>query len=408
MIDALPAETRVLVVGGGPVGLTASLLLSAAGIPNVVVERRLETLRAPAAHVLRQRPMEVFERLGVAAAIRRAAPDLPVDFITWCATLGGPEIGRLDVRAELAGKDVWTNCPQNLLEPVLLEHARAEPSATVLHGVECTGLDQGDGRVRATIRASDGSERAIDAAWVIAADGAGSPTRHRLDIPMVGDGPQGRFFMVHFEADLRPWVEQRPGPLFWIMNPEAGGTLIVHEVERSHVFMTLRHGTDGEEEALPAKLAAALAVPVDCRILSVDAWSPHVQVAERYREGRVFLAGDAAHRFPPSGGLGLNTGILDVDTLTCLLAEVEAGRADATVLDRYERSCRPAAKANADASFGNLLRLSEISKVIGHCANLPALEARLASLDVTETKQLAEAIEMQRSHFVSDGEVPPD
>ena len=172
--------------------------------------------------------------------------------------------------------------------------------------------------------------------------------------------------------------------------------------------MTLRFGTEGEEEALPARLAAALGVAEDLRILSIDAWSPHVQVAERYREERIFLAGDAAHRFPPTGGLGLNTGILDVDFLVHHLAQVEAEEAGAEILERYEVECRPAAQENAIESFENMKRLAEISKVLGPCADLQALEARLASLIDAEREQLSEAIEFQRSHFVSEGRLPRD
>ncbi len=400
----------MLIVGGGPVGLTASLLLSQRGIANVVVERRDETLRAPAAHVLRRRPMDVFARLGVSDDILRAAPHLPIDAITWCATFGGPDAGRLDVSANSSSPldPVWTNCPQNLLEPILLDHAKRCPEARILRGVECTDLVPGSTSVRATLHHGDGREEAIEAAWAIAADGAGSPTRRRLGIPMLGDGPQGRFFMTHFRADLRPWLEGRSGPLFWILNPDSPGTLIVHEPERSHVFMTIQRGEPDEREGLPTRLRAALGVDAPFEIVSIDEWSPHVQVAERYREGRVFLAGDAAHRFPPSGGLGLNTGILDADHLCHRLAEVEAGRADEASLDRYEEACRPAAQANADASFGNLLRLGAIGKVLGRCTDLGALEARLASLSADERRALDDAIELQRSHFVSDGHVPDD
>jgi 2,4-dichlorophenol 6-monooxygenase len=406
---ALPAETRVLVIGGGPVGLTASTLLSQHGISNVVVERRDETQRAPAAHVLRKRPMEVFERIGVAREIRQAAPGLSLDYIVWCASLAGREVGRLDLRVGLPkGQDVWTNCPQNVLEPILLERARREPASRILQGAECIAVEQDGDGVHAVVRSHNGSEQTVAATWMIAADGAGSPVRRMLDIPMLGPGPQGRFFMVHFEADLRPWIEARPGPIFWIMNPESPGTLIVHDPGKSHVFMTLRFDSEGEEKTIPGRLAAALGVPLDCRILSIDAWSPHVQVAERYREGRIFLAGDAAHRFPPTGGLGLNTGVLDVDYLVYQLARVEAGSADAGILDSYGAECRPAAQTNATESFENMVRLGAISAVLGTFSDLAGLEDRLASLSEEEREQLARAIELQRSHFVSDGRLPPD
>jgi 2,4-dichlorophenol 6-monooxygenase len=406
--ESVPSETGVLIVGGGPVGLTASLLLSQQGIQNVVVERRQEHQRAPAAHVLRPRPMEIFDRVGAGDEIRRATPLKRLDFITWCATLGGAEVGRLDAHAGGPEGLGWTNCPQNLLEPILLRRAQGEAHARVLRGAEWTDVCQDEASVRAELRLADGSEASIEAPWMIAADGAGSPVRRRLDIPMVGPGPQGRFFMIHFEADLRPWIEGRSGPLFWIMNPESPGTLIVHDPARSFVFMTLRQGAGGEEDSLPARLAAALGVDVEPRILSIDAWSPHVQVAERYRDGRIFLAGDAAHRFPPTGGLGLNTGILDVDFLVHQLARVLAEGAESACLDLYEACCRPVAETNAGASFENLKRLAAIPRVLGPCADLATLEARLSALSPDERKQLEQAIELQRSHFASHGRLPRD
>lgn len=411
--EHLPQRTRVLVIGGGPVGLVVSGLLSQRGIEHVVIERRRETQRAPAAHVMRRRPMEILDALGVGDEVRRAAPPLPLDFITWCTTLGGPEIGRLDLRpvdpeTGVRGPEPWTNCSQNLLEPILLRHASRQPQARIVRGAECVAIEQGDGVVTAQVRCADGREQRIEAEWVVAADGAGSPVRRMLGIPMEGIGPLARFLMVHFEADLVPWVQHRSGPLFWILNPESPGCLIVHDPKRSHVFMMPSRGSDGEEETIPGRLAAGLGIPLEPKILSVDDWSPHVQVAARYREGRIFLVGDAAHRFPPTGGLGLNTGIQEAHDLVTRLAAVAAGNAPAALLDGYEVACRPAARANADESFENMKRLGEIFAVIGSWPDLAGLERRLASLTATEREQLGMAIEAQRSHFLSDGSQPED
>jgi 2,4-dichlorophenol 6-monooxygenase len=228
----------------------------------------------------------------------------------------------------------------------------------------------------------------------------------KAQLALEGAGPLARFSMVHFEADLLPWIQHRSGSLFFVLNPESPGCLIVHDPERSHVFMLPRQGDAEADVRIPERLAAALGVPVTPRILSVDAWSPHVQVAARYREGRVFLVGDAAHRFPPTGGLGLNTGIQEAHHLAKRLAAVALGEGDEALLDGYEAACRPAARANADASFENLVRLGEIPRVIGECADLASLERRLASLTPEERRRLEQAIEAQRSHFLSDGHAP--
>jgi len=407
----LPQRTGVLVIGGGPVGLVVSGLLARHGVANVVVERRRETQRAPAAHVLRRRSLDVLALLGVDDEVRRAAPHLPLDFITWCTTLGGAEVGRLDLRPRdphtgRRGPEPWTNCPQNLLEPILLRHVSGRRETRVVRGAECVALEQTDAVVSARVRRDDGSESCVTAAWVIAADGASSPTRRALGIPMEGQGALGRFLMVHFAADLSPWIRARPGPLFWIHNPESPACLIVHDPQRSHVLMMPVDGSADPTAAVPERLAAALGVPVRPEILSVDAWSPHVQVAARYRRGRVFLVGDAAHRFPPTGGLGLNTGIQEACVLANALAQVETGGAEQTRLDTYEAACRPVAAANAAASFANLERLGEISRQLGTWPTLASLERRLASLTTAEQRALAAAIEAQRGHFLCDGPVP--
>lgn len=401
----------MLVIGGGPVGLVASGLLSQHGVDHVVVERRNECQRAPAAHVVRRRSMEILQGLGVADEIRRTAPKLDLDFVTWCTTLGGAEIGRLDLRPKdprtgARRAEPWTNCSQNRLEPILWRHAERAEEATLVRGAECIGVEQDERAVTARIRHHDGREQRLEASYVIAADGAGSTMRRALGIELVGPGPFGRFVMIHFEADLSPWIRERSGPLFWIYDPESSGCLIVHDPATSHVLMTPGVGENVEADFVAARLKAALGVSAKTTILSTDTWSPHVQVAARYRVGRVFLAGDAAHRFPPTGGLGLNTGIAEVHDLVMRLVSVMSGRASDESLDGYERECRPVALANADESFENMKRLALIGEALGPYADLAALEKRLVSMDASERAKLARAIDRQSSHFLSDGRAP--
>jgi 2-polyprenyl-6-methoxyphenol hydroxylase-like FAD-dependent oxidoreductase len=404
----LPAKTEVLIVGAGPVGLTLAGLLARQGVASIVVEKRTGELRAPAAHVLRNGPRAVLALLGIDADIEASVPDLPMHFITWCTTLGGSELGRIDLRKGREDRTdrPWTNLSQNRLEPILAGVVGSHARTTIVRGATCTDVSQTEASATAKIVADDGVEQSIEADWIVAADGAGSRIRKALGIELEGVGPLGKFFMVHFKADLSPWIDHRPGPIFWIMHPDASGTLIVHDKTNSHVFMTPMSGVDGEEAAIPARLAEALGIDLDVEILAIDRWTPYCQVASRYREGRVLLLGDAAHRFPPSGGLGLNTGLMEAHNLAWKLALVQSGRASTGLLDSYERECRPAANANAQDSLRNAMQLGLITEAMGGCFTLEAMHDRLKAMSADEQTILADAIEAQRSHFMSNGRCP--
>lgn len=412
-IESLPNETGVLVIGGGPNGLVASILLSMRGIDHRVLERRDGTQKAPAAHVIRHRPLEVLSQLGVREEIREQIAPLAMKHINWCTTLGGPEVGRLDLRGERPHvtdplDEAWINLSQSRLEPILARRAEELAPGSLAYGVTAGDLTQDKTGVTTTVHDSEGHEHSIRSRWVIAADGAGSRTRQRLNIEMEGQGPLANFMMAHFRADLTKWIDHRPGPLFWIMNPESSGTLIVHDPKCAYVFMTPSLGIENEAETMDSRLRQALGEEVDAEIeiVSTDAWMPFNQVADRYREGRVFLAGDAAHRFPPTGGLGLNTGILDVHNLVWKLAMVDAGLAEDGLLESYEAECRPAARRNADQSLGNMIGLASVNQAIGPVTSLSEIKIRMASLTEDEKAALQGAIDSQFDHFASDGHYP--
>ena len=190
--------------------------------------------------------------------------------------------------------------------------------AAICFGHQWESAVQDESGVTSRVRERDSGEiYEIRSRYLIAADGAGSRVRKSLGIEMDGPPRIQSFLMIHFAADLRRIVRDRPGVLYWIMDPEIGGTLVAHDIDREWVYM---HAFDPDKETEDAfdddrcrKLALrAIGENVPLRILHRGTWNMSVQIAREMRDRRVFLAGDAAHRFPPTGGMGLNTGIQDV------------------------------------------------------------------------------------------------
>ena len=184
--------------------------------------------------------------------------------------------------------------------------------------------------------------------WVLAADGAGSRVRKALGIEMVGPDQLQSFVMIHFEANLRALVRERPAILYWIVDPACAGTFVAHDIDRTWVFM---HRCDPDDRAgggvhrravRGASCAARSGATTSTLVVrDVSPWTMTAQVAERFRAGRVFLVGDSAHRFPPSGGLGLNTGVQDAHNLAWKLAWVD-GRPRERGAARHLRDGAPA------------------------------------------------------------------
>jgi 2-polyprenyl-6-methoxyphenol hydroxylase-like FAD-dependent oxidoreductase len=375
-------ETRidvpVLIVGAGPVGLAASILLARQGVANLVVERRDGVQRAPAAHVVNARTFEILRAAGVDSRAIAAQCKDPADagHVRWVTTLAGEELGALPF--ERQGDDVLAvtptplrNLSQHRLEPILLEHAQRQPGASLRFAHEWEQAEQDAAGVTSIVReAASGRATAVRSRWLLAADGAGSRVRKAVGIEPVGPARLASFVMIHFEASLRPLVAHRPAVLYWICDPAARGTLVAHDLDSTWVFM---HAFDPERESVEDYTEArceeivrrALGAPAAFAIRTRGTWHMSAQVAARYRSGRVFLVGDAAHRFPPTGGLGLNTGVQDAHNLAWKLAAVEAGVAAPALLGSYERERLPVARENADVSLRNAGRLFEVVQALG-------------------------------------------
>lgn len=347
----------VVVIGGGLVGVTAALLLRAhGGVATTLVEMRSSTSPQPKARRLHMRSMEIFRQLGLAELVHDAARDLAGhDHMAAGPTLAEAKQLPLWQPTESGASAVVPSpelpclLSQDLLEP-LLRQAAVEAGVDVRFDTELVDFRQsGNGIDARLLSHRTDRENALTAQYVIAADGARSPIRERLGITRSTNGFVGRPNVnVYFRADLAEVVRGREFNLCQITNPDSPGALASVDGRRRWVFMA--PGPDTERD-WPALLREALGVPApDLEILSVLAWQSEMRVADAYRAGRVFLAGDAAHVMPPFAANGANTGIADVHNLAWKLATVLHGQASDALLDSYDTERRPAGWFAADQS----------------------------------------------------------
>ncbi|MGA1448838.1 MAG: FAD-dependent monooxygenase, partial [Ilumatobacteraceae bacterium] len=361
----------VLVVGAGPVGLIAARLLGNGGCPVMVVEHRDGPQRNPAAHVVNSRTLEILRQAGFdmdeIASIAQDPRDAGhVNFVT---RLNGQLIGRLPF--ERQGDEILAvtphplrNISQHRLEPLMARVVGEMPGVDLRYVHEWVSATVSDSGVVSVVRnLRTGDELSVESEFVIAADGAGSSARKWAGIDMIGPAGLSSFVAIHFRGSLRGYVADRPGALHFVMDPDVSGTFIAHDIDHESVYMTSFDPAAESADDYPADrcvsiVRAAIGDPgAAVEVVDVGTWHMTAQVAESMRAGRVFLAGDAAHRFPPTGGMGLNTGIADAHNLVWKLLAVRNGRAGASLLDTYESERLPVATVNCHQSLTNALKM---------------------------------------------------
>ena len=387
-------QVPVLIVGGGGAGLTASMTLSNLGVDSLLVSSLPTTSSLPKAHVLNQRAMEIFTEVGVAPEIyKRSTPAQNMRATGWYAGLTGPHDGYGRKLGEL---EVWgggytdpdyvaaspcrtCNLPQIRLEPVLKEHAEKLNPGGVRFNHELVNLAQDGDGVTATVRDKDSdSTYRVRARYLIAADG-GRTVGKLVGVEMNGPRDIMKMVSIHMTADLSPWATDDDVLIRWLVNPDFGGSWsgVLVPMGPDHwgpaseewVFH-MQYATDDpdamQEEKVLARMRATLGLPDELQVTihRISQWVMEGVIADKFRQGRVFFAGDAAHRHPPTGGLGLTSAIADVYNLTWKLAAVLSGRAGDGLLDTYEAERKPVDQNNIDNAIANAMNHFTIDQAL--------------------------------------------
>ncbi|WP_322061867.1 FAD-dependent monooxygenase [Paraburkholderia sp. J63] len=413
-------ETDVLIIGGGPVGLASAIFLGKLGVKALLLERRSTTSTHPRGHIVNTRSMEILRGLGLESDVKSISlPPERYRGVVFRTRLAGDELGRIETRGDIEhdclidsySPTMKTSCPQDVLEPVLRQHAEAQSGVDVRFGVQVNALREHASGVTATlVDLPEGVPYEVSARYVIAADGARSRTRDWLGIAMRGDASMGNQMGVYLKADLWPWVHDLPYLLLWIYNRDTTGVFISLDGRHRWTYnFAYDPATQSPEDFTPERcvelIRAAVGAPdLPVEICSVQPWQMQARTVERMRVGRVFLAGDAAHPLPPTGGQGMNTGFGDVQNLAWKLKLVLDGVAPDALLDTYEAERLPTARFNVEQSARNAQKMAEAG-LAGILRNDPGVGERVEAPDSGPLRaQLREAIAAQREHFEYNGQ----
>lgn len=363
-------QVPVLIVGGSLVGLTASTLLGHHGVPHILVERHSGTAIHPRAASFHQRTLEIFRSVGLEEDVEHAAAHEFVQDggIMSVETLGGKELAWFYHSFNEGVEDLSPTrrlfITQIGLEPVLRKRADAL-GADLRFATELVSFAQDNEGIVATLRPRNGGqERRVGAQYLIAADGAHSPVRQKLGIPMEGRGEIAQCATIYFRADVRWLLRGRNLSVVYVNQPRLLAFFrftITGDAGFLAVFATFdengRRDTLLDQELSLETCAnlvrAALGVEGDypVSIENVQPWTATAATAASFRSGNVFLAGDAAHVMPPTGGFGGNTGVADVHNLAWKLAMVIQGRAGPALLDSYDEERRPFADLTVEQAY---------------------------------------------------------
>jgi len=355
-------ETPVLIAGGSIVGLSTALFLAWHGVPSVLVERHRGTSIHPRAMGLSPRSMELFRTVGLEDAVRQADPiRVENSGILRVRTLAGEELGWVPTPTPEDISEIspapWAFSAQDRVEPVVRRRAE-ELGASLRFETELLRFATEAEGVTAVVRdRATGDERTIRARWLVAADGSRSAIRAHLGIPMRGPGTLAHAMSILFRADLSAQLRGRHFAVCYIEHPDAQGVIAAYDNDRwalgvGYMPQAGQSPDDFSEERCRELVRMCVGAPdLEMEIQAILPWELAADVAGRFEEGPVLLAGDSAHVNPPAGAFGANTGIQDAHNLAWKLAAAAGGSAGDRLVATYDAERRPVAELTVDQAL---------------------------------------------------------
>ncbi len=427
-------ETDVLIIGTGPAGSATAALLSSYGIENMAVNRYRWLANTPRAHITNQRAMEVLRDLGREvedeAYMHAAHQDLMGNNV-FCESLAGEEIGRMMSwgnhplsKAEhlLSSPTMMNDLPQTFMEPLLFKTACSRGTQARM-STEYLSFEQDGQGVTSTLRDRlSGEEFTVRSKYLVGADGGNSLVAEQAGLPFEGEMGVGGSMNILFKADLSKYVAHRPSVLYWVMQPGADvggiGMGLVRMVRPWNEWLIvwgydINQSPPEVDEKMATDVARQLVGDPELEIdlISANTWTVNNRYASNMQNGRVFVMGDAAHRHPPSNGLGSNTSIQDSFNLAWKLAAVLKGQAGEALLDSYSEERAPVAKqivtrANQSiAEFGPIFESLGMGEGVDPEVMQKNLVARCDATPAAEKQREAirEAIAFKKYEFDAHG-----